>query len=64
MNITDIVVAELRKSMESAIPQVVRFLLHAHDINGDLRRTGTNVLLNLLQEGSIFNSPMLMSLTQ
>ena len=40
------VVAELRKSMESAIPRMIDFL------NDSLCNTGAKVLLNLSQEGS------------
>ena len=49
MNIADIFVAELRKSMKSAIPQIVGFL----SVNDDsLCKAGAEVLLNLSQEGS------------
>jgi len=49
MNIADIVVAELRESMKSAIPHMIGFLSVSDD---DLRKTGVNLLLNLSQEGS------------
>jgi hypothetical protein len=49
MKIADTVVAELRKSMKSAIPQVIGFL--SVNIDG-LRKTGMELLLNLSQEGS------------
>jgi len=49
MNITDVVVAELWKSMKSAIPQMIYFL----SVNDDgLRKAGAEVLANLSQEGS------------
>ena len=48
--IADIVVAELRKSMEPAIPWMIDFLsIYNPD---SLRETGAKVLLNLSQEGS------------
>lgn len=64
INIADVVVAELRKSMESAIPQMIHFLTRADDYDDSLCRAGAKVLTNLSQEGRIFNSPILVSLTQ
>ena len=48
-NIADIVLAELGKSMESAIPRMIEFLSVDSD---SLRNIGAHVLLNLSQEGS------------
>jgi hypothetical protein len=64
MNIPDVVVAELRKLMESAIPQMIHFLTCAYDYDDSFCGAGAKVLSNLSQEGSIFNSPILMLLTQ
>jgi hypothetical protein len=49
INIADMAVAELRKSMKAAIPRLVG-LLSVNDDN--LRKAGVEVLLNLSQEGS------------
>jgi len=49
MNIADIVVGELRKSMKSAIPQVIDLLTVD---NNSLRKAGAEVLANLSQDGS------------
>jgi hypothetical protein len=47
--IADIVVAELRKSIKPAIPEMIRFL----SVNDDsLCKAGAEVLSNLSQEGS------------
>jgi len=49
MNIADIVVAQLRKSIMSAIPQMIPFLTSVH---GDGLRKAVEVLSNLSREGS------------
>jgi len=49
MNVANIVVAELRKSIKSAIPWVIGFL---SDNDHSLRKAGVEVLSNLSQEGS------------
>ena len=48
-NVANIVVAELRNLMKSAIPQMVGFL---SDNDDSLRKAGADVLSNLSQEGS------------
>jgi hypothetical protein len=50
MNTADIVIAELRKSMKSAIPQMIQCLRAGDDI---LCKAGAEVLSNLSEEGSI-----------
>ena len=57
-----VVAAELRKLMESAIPQMIDFL--THDYDDSFHKAGAKTLSNLSQEGSIFNSLTLMFLTQ
>jgi len=49
MSDADIVVAELRQSMKSAITQMIDFL---SDNDHSLRKAGVEVLSNLSQEGS------------
>ena len=52
MNIADIVLVELRKSMESAIPWMIDILSVEIDYDDSLYNIVVEVLFNLSQEGS------------